>query len=162
MIKTILTIVVCWSFTFVVNGQNRRGVSKYLPATPVINYVMGNPCMTAATLDEPAPVLTKLSFRFGHYPQTTRTDYRKMVVMRDVLIQSTHPPQVGWNAFVSIHNKNRPTQNLVRALFLQNYLTFYIQIINIIMCKPKKTKIIWPKKLMYQRWTVCVGLCQES
>ena len=91
MIKTILTIVVCWNFA-VVNGQNRRDVPKYLPATPVINYVMGNPCMTAATLDEPAPVLTKLSFRFGHYPQTTRTGYRKMVVMRDVLIQSTHPP----------------------------------------------------------------------
>ena len=140
MIKTILTIVVCWSFTFVVNGQNRRGVSKYLPATQMMNYVVNSSCMTAATIDEPTPI-SRLSFRFGLYPQTTRMDYRKMVVMRDVLIQSTHPPQVGWNAFVSIHNKNRPAQNLVRVLFLQNYLTFYIQIINITTPKLKNKTV---------------------
>ena len=92
MLKTILTIVVCWSFTFVVNGQNRRETLKYLPATPMMNYVVNGACMTAATIDEPT-LLTKLSFRFfGLYPQTTRMDYRKMVVMRDVLTQSTHPP----------------------------------------------------------------------
>ena len=93
MLKLILTIVVCWNFTFVVNGQNRRDVPKYLPTTPMMNYVVNGVCMTAATLDDgPVPVLTKLSFRFSGYPQTTRMDYRKMVVMRDVLIQSTHPP----------------------------------------------------------------------
>ena len=91
MIKTILTIVVCWSFTFVVNGQNRKDVPKYLPTTQMMNYVVNIACMTAATIDEPTPVLTKLSFRLG-LPQTTRTGYRKMVVMRDVQTQSTHPP----------------------------------------------------------------------
>jgi hypothetical protein len=91
MIKTILTIVVCWSFTFVVNGQNRKDVPKYLPATQMMNYVVNSSCMTAATIDEPTPVLTKLSFRLG-LPQTTRMGYRKMVVMRDVQTQSTHPP----------------------------------------------------------------------
>ena len=92
MVKLILTIVVCWSFTFVVNGQNRRDVPKYLPATQLNNLVGENACIIGAALNwVPKPVLT-LSFRFGLYPQTTRMDYRKMVVMRDVLTKSTHPP----------------------------------------------------------------------
>lgn len=91
MVKTFLTIVVCWSFTFVVNGQIRRDVPKYLPTTLMINPIDRNVCMTAALLNwEPAPVLM-LSFRLGN-PQTTCMDNRKMVVMRNVLTQSTHPP----------------------------------------------------------------------
>ena len=93
MVKLILTIVVCWSFTFVVNGQNRRDVPKYLPATQLNNLVGENACIIGAALNwVPKPVLT-LSFRFeSGNQQTTCMDYRKMVVMRDVLTQSTHPP----------------------------------------------------------------------
>ena len=91
MIKTILTIVVCWSFIFVVNGLNRRDVPKYLPATQVSNSLGENACVIGAALNWDPKVVLMLSFESGNQ-RTTCMDYRKMVVMRDVLTQSTHPP----------------------------------------------------------------------
>lgn len=90
MIKIILTVVVCWNFIFAVNGLNRRDVPKYLPATQVINPIWENACDIEATLDW-EPTVLMLSFRLGNQ-RTTRKDYRKMVAMRDVQTQSTHPP----------------------------------------------------------------------
>ena len=91
MIKSILTIVVCWNFIFVVNGQIGKDVPKYLPTTQVIKTLGENACAIEATLDWEPTKLLMLSFRLGNQ-QTTSMDYRKMVVMRDVLTQSTHPP----------------------------------------------------------------------
>ena len=90
MIKAmIVSVVVCWSL-FVVNGLNGKDVPKYLPATQVINPIWENACAIEATLDW-KPIILTLSFRSG-YQRTTRKGYRKMVVMRDVQTQSTHPP----------------------------------------------------------------------
>jgi len=93
MLNSILTIVVCWKFIFVVNGQIGKDVPKYLPATQVIKALGENACAIEATLSWEPKLLLTLSFRFklGNQ-QTTSMDYRKMVVMRDVLTQSTHPP----------------------------------------------------------------------
>ena len=91
MLKAILTSVVCWSFMFVVNGETWKEEPKYLPATSTMNSVVA--CMTAATIDEKVTiVLTNLSFRFNFQPQTTRSDSCEMVVLQDVLTDSTHPP----------------------------------------------------------------------
>ena len=86
----IVSVVVCWSL-FVVNGQIGKDERKYLPATQVINPIWENACDIEATLDW-EPTVFMLSFRLGAIPQTTRKGYRKMVVMRDVQTQSTHPP----------------------------------------------------------------------
>jgi len=90
MIKTmIVSVVVCWSF-FVVNGLIGEGDKKYLPATQIFNQ-FEEPAFVGAALDW-EPTVLMLSFRLGFTPRTTRKDYRKMVVMRDVQTQSTHPP----------------------------------------------------------------------
>lgn len=89
MIKAmIVSVVVCWSL-FVVNGQIGKEERKYLPATQILNQFEEPAFVWAALNWKPEPIM--LSFRMG-FPQTTKTDYRKMVVMRDVLTQSTHPP----------------------------------------------------------------------
>jgi hypothetical protein len=90
MVKTmIVSVVVCWSL-FVVNGQIGKKEQKYLPATQIFNPFDESGAIEA-TLDWEPTVLT-LSFRSGFSPQSTRKGYRKMVVMRNVQIQSTHPP----------------------------------------------------------------------
>ena len=90
MVKTmILSVVVCWSL-FVVNGLIGKGERKYLPATQIFNQ-FDEPAFVGAALNW-EPIVLTLSFRLGTIPQTTRKGYRKMVVMRDVQTQSTHPP----------------------------------------------------------------------
>ena len=90
MLNLILTIVVCWNLTFVVNGENGDSGIKYLTATQVTNTIGENVCIAGTALDREFKQLV-LSFSLSKL-QTTDTDYRKMVVMRDVFTQSTHPP----------------------------------------------------------------------
>jgi len=85
----IVSVVVCWSL-FVVNGQIGKEERKYLPTTQIFNSV-AEPAFVGAALNWESTVFM-LSFRLDFPPQATRKGYRKMVVMRDVQIQSTHPP----------------------------------------------------------------------
>ena len=142
MLNLILTIVVCWSFISVVNGQNRRDVPKYLPTTQMMNHVVNSACMTAATIDEPKPVLT-LSFRFKPGNQrTTSMDYRKMVVMRNVLTQSTHPPQVRrMNSYLFIAKSAR-AESCAGPFLYKFYLTFYTHIIKMNITLNQKNKTV--------------------
>jgi len=90
MIKAmIVSVVVCWSL-FVVNGQIGKEERKYLPATQIFNPFDEPACIIGVAIDW-EPTVFMLSFRLGNQ-RTTRKDYRKMVVMRDVQTQSTHPP----------------------------------------------------------------------
>lgn len=91
MIKAmIVSVVVCWSL-FVVNGQIGKEERKYLPATQIFNPFDEPACIIGVAIDW-EPTVFMLSFRLGAIPQTTRKGYRKMMVMRDVQTQSTHPP----------------------------------------------------------------------
>jgi hypothetical protein len=91
MVKTmIVSVVVCWSL-FVVNGQIGKEAKRYLPATQIFNPSDEPACIIGAAIDWESTVFM-LSFRLDFPPQATRKGYRKMVVMRDVQTQSTHPP----------------------------------------------------------------------
>jgi hypothetical protein len=90
MVKITILIVVCWSLTCVVNGQIGKKETKYFPATFMMSKTYGNACSMEAILSQSWTKM--LSFRIPSIPQTTKMDYRKMVVMRDVPTKSTHPP----------------------------------------------------------------------